>query len=188
METLTVTDLSRVSFTIADPIKIGIADAIVAFAAMEQSAEMLIWELTGVSIDDGRLLTRMDARPKLELCRTLSERYGMYPHRNPQSNTEFWVLVTTLTSARNKIVHGVWGTLDGSTPFAASYRPPSDLGTVEADAFPIERLKTFGNGARQVKRYFDAMTQMRRTSPAKFSTPRPLVKPKRQRDRSGKKK
>jgi hypothetical protein len=62
-------DTSRLSKEIPNDVKIAIANAIMAFAEMEVSAETVIWDLTGLSIDDGKLLTRMDSKDKLELAK-----------------------------------------------------------------------------------------------------------------------
>jgi hypothetical protein len=51
-------DPSRFSDNIPDTIKIAIANSIIAYSAMENSTERLIWDVAGLSYDDGELLTR----------------------------------------------------------------------------------------------------------------------------------
>jgi hypothetical protein len=60
---------SRLSKSISKPIRVAIADAIIAFSEMEATADIVIWKLTGLSDVDGKLLTQIDAKQKLELAK-----------------------------------------------------------------------------------------------------------------------
>jgi hypothetical protein len=80
-----LSDTSRLSKKIPAAVKIAIANVIMAFAEMEVSAETVIWDLTGLSPDDGKLLTRMDSKDKLELTKKFSERYGLAIHPDARS-------------------------------------------------------------------------------------------------------
>jgi hypothetical protein len=53
---------SQVTHGVPDAVKILIADAVLDFAAMEAAVEVFIWEMTGLSFDDGRMLVRSDAK------------------------------------------------------------------------------------------------------------------------------
>src|ERR1700722_12839459 len=64
-------DASRITKGVPDKIKIAMADAIMAFSDMEMSAEQFIWDLLGLSDDDGKLVTRIDTKDKIELYHTL---------------------------------------------------------------------------------------------------------------------
>ena len=61
------------------------ADAIMAFSDMEMSAEQFIWDLLGLSPDDGRLVTRIETKDKIELAKKLSQRYRLPLHPNEQT-------------------------------------------------------------------------------------------------------
>ena len=70
-----LSDAKRISKGVPDKIKLAMADAIMAFSDMEMSAEQFIWDLLGLSPDDGKLVTRIDTKDKIELAkvfRTLS--------------------------------------------------------------------------------------------------------------------
>jgi hypothetical protein len=51
-------DASRIS----GGIHLGLADAIMSFSDMEIAAEQFIWDVLGLSPDDGKLLTQIDAK------------------------------------------------------------------------------------------------------------------------------
>jgi hypothetical protein len=61
-----LSDASRITKGVPDKIKIAMADAIMAFSDMEMSAEQFIWDLLGLSPDDGKLVTRIDTKDKIQ--------------------------------------------------------------------------------------------------------------------------
>jgi hypothetical protein len=65
---------SRITKGVSDEIKIAMASAIMAFSDMEMSAEQFIWDVLGLSIDDGKLVTQIDTIDKIELAKKLGER------------------------------------------------------------------------------------------------------------------
>jgi hypothetical protein len=156
-QTITVTGANRITEGLPDNVKIAIADALIAFAAMEVSAETLIWGFNQLRPDDGKLLTRMDARPKFDLARTFSESRAIHPHPHAATTKDFWAMLTQITDARNKIAHGFWIMLDGTTPVAASYRMKADPGRIMGEAFPIERLNSIAVGCQKIRAVFDEM-------------------------------
>jgi hypothetical protein len=135
-------DESQLSSTIPDAIKLAIADAVIAYAAMEDTAERLIWDVSGLSYDDGRLLTRSGG-DKFEILRKMIEGHGLIVHLTRQTTVDMWVATKQLTVVRNLIVHGVWAMLDATIAVSISHRLRSDYGRVEGEAFSLERLQEF---------------------------------------------
>jgi hypothetical protein len=136
-----LSDTSRLSKKIPAAVKIAIANVIMAFAEMEVSAETVIWDLTGLSPDDGKLLTRMDSKDKLELTKKFSERYGLAIHPDSETAANIWSVIRQEVEARNKIAHGMWVMIDKKIPLAISYRIPTSLGRITGEQFPIDRLR-----------------------------------------------
>jgi hypothetical protein len=176
-ETITVVGRGRISHAIPQRVKTAIGNAIVAFAAMEAAAEALIWDFVGLSSDNGRLLTRMDARPKLELAKALSEKHRVLPHPHPQTTKDFWIMVRRLTDAQNRIAHGIWVVLDKKLPVAASYRLTADPGRVLGEAFPLDRLAEIASACGKSKKVFEEMAERHHSSQPKPQPPRHRPKP-----------
>jgi hypothetical protein len=163
-------DASRLSPDIPVNVKIAIADSIMAYATMEGAAERLIWEVTGLSYDDGKLLTRIDASNKFDILRKAIEQHGLIVFRNRRTTLDMWAAIKQLMPARNLIVHGVWAMLDKSIPITVSYRLPSDHGRVEGESFQLERLEAIVAQCLRVKKSFDNLSErvlaLRATLPA----------------------
>jgi hypothetical protein len=104
----TPVDTSRLSKGVRDDVKVAIANGILAFSDMEVATETFIWALIGISVDDGRLLTRMDANQKFEIAKALSERYGVLAPAQPPGKITMWNAMREMAEARNKIAHGLW--------------------------------------------------------------------------------
>lgn len=162
---------SRLSKSISKPIRVAIADAIIAFSEMEATADIVIWKLTGLSDVDGKLLTQIDAKQKLELAKKLSERYGIPPHPHPQATAEIWSNVRTLCEARNKIAHGIWRMIDEKEPIAISHRMKGDAGHDMSEHFPLTRLQDIQQACNSINVRFEAMIQRIDALP---SRPQPL--------------
>lgn len=172
--TFDVDDLSRISFVIPDEIKIAFASAMMAFTAMEQSAEHLVWDLVGISYDDGRLLTRMDTKERFELLKVLMKRYNLPAHPNPKTTTEMWTAVRHLIEARNRMAHGAWHMLDQQTPIAVSTRLPTELGRVTGESFTLSRLNAIERQCLRVKRQLDdAAVRLSSSPPTRPLPPHP---------------
>jgi hypothetical protein len=182
-------DAKRISKKIPAAIKTAIASAIMAFSEMEGSAETIIWDLSGVSMDDGILLTaNLDAKEKLELTKKFSERYGIPIHANPEITANIWAAIRLEVEKRNKIAHGMWVMIDKKIPLAVSYRIKTGLGRVMGEEFPKERLKLMAVNCWKIKRIFDRMAQhiaslpTRPVPPPQMQTPshpeRPLTEPR----------
>jgi hypothetical protein len=155
----------RLSDDMPDAIKIAIADAIMAYAVMEGTAERLIWDITGVSYDDGRLLTRTDSSDKFEMLKTLTENYGLIIHYSRKTTQEMWAAIKQLMPVRNLLVHGIWAILDRQIPITISHRLPTTTGNVVGEAFPLERLQAIAGQCYRVKKSLDGLSNRVRASP-----------------------
>jgi hypothetical protein len=109
---------------------------------MEEAAERLIWDVSGLSYDDGRLLTRSGG-DKFGILRSLIESHGLIIYRSRQTTVSMWTAIKDLTKVRNLIVHGIWAILDGSIAISISNRLSSDHGLVEGEGFSLDRLQAF---------------------------------------------
>ena len=142
-------DMSRVSRELPNEVKIAIADVVIAFSFMDSAAEQFIWQLCGLSFEDGRMLTTMDAKPKFNVLKQMVKRHKL-TLTNPGLPATFWDTLDNLRDYRNQIAHGQWAMVDGSIPVTASFRIiDKQSGAIIADAFSIERLEAI---ARQCER------------------------------------
>ncbi len=155
----------RLSDDMPDSIKIAIADAVMAYAIMEGTAERLIWDITGLSYDDGRLLTRTDSSEKFEVLKTLTENYGLIIHYNRKTTQDMWTAIRQLMPVRNLIVHGIWAMLDHQIPVTISPRLSTTTGNVVGEAFPLERLHAIARQCYRVKKSLDGLSNRVRASP-----------------------
>ena len=151
-----LSDASRISEGVSDQIKLAVASAIMAFSEMEMSAEHFIWDILGLSIDDGKLVTGIETKEKIELAKKLSERYCLPIHPNNRTTAEAWSAIRNAIEARNKMAHGVWRMIDSTTPIIVSYRIPIELGRINSEHFPLERIEAVASLCLKAKKLFDA--------------------------------
>jgi len=128
-----------------------------AFSEMEMSAEHFIWDILGLSVDDGKLVTRIETKEKIELAKKLSERYFLPLHPNDQTTAEAWSAIRDAIELRNKMAHGVWRMIDAQTPIVVSYRIPIELGRINSEHFPFERIEAVAFLCLKAKKLFDAL-------------------------------
>jgi hypothetical protein len=152
-----LSDAMRISKGVPDKIKLAMADAIMAFSDMEMSAEQFIWDLLGLSPDDGKLVTRIDTKDKIELAKKFSERYRLPLHPNEQTTADAWTAIRNAIEARNKMAHGVWMTIDTTTPIVVSYRIPIELGRINSEHFPLDRIEAVTRICISAKGLFDTL-------------------------------
>lgn len=152
----TIDDPARVTNGVPDEIKIAMASAIMAFSYMEMSAEHFIWNVLGLSIDDGKLVTQIDTKEKIELAKKLSERYRLPLHPSAQATAEVWPAIRNAIEARNKMAHGVWVMMD-EVPVVVSYRIPIELGRVNSEPFPLERIAAVTSICVKARGLFDRL-------------------------------
>jgi hypothetical protein len=141
-----------ISFDLPNDLKLAIANAVVSFAKLEMAVEELIWELVGLSFAHGRMLTRMDTRPKFELVKKLLLEL-VPPERRKTLAPNIWKAIEDLREDRNDIVHGTWVIFNGQ-PALVSHRysaPPDEVGT---KLFPIERLQLCVREAEMLEELF----------------------------------
>jgi hypothetical protein len=152
-----LSDAKRISKGVSDKIKLAMADAIMAFSDMEMSAEQFIWDLLGLSPDDGKLVTRIETKDKIELAKKFSERYRLPLHPNEQTTAAAWTAIRNAIEARNKMAHGVWMTIDLATPIVVSYRIPIELGWINSEHFPLDRIEAVTRVCVRAKDLFDTL-------------------------------
>ncbi len=152
-----MSDASRIAKGVPDQIKIAMASAIMAISDMEMSAEQFIWDVFGLSVDDGKLVTQIDTKEKIELAKKLSERYRLPLHPNEQMTAEAWSAIRSAIEARNKMAHGVWVMIDNTTPIVVSYRIPIELGQVNSEHFPLDRIEAIRSVCVKAKGLFDTL-------------------------------
>jgi hypothetical protein len=160
---------------VPDQVKIAMASAVMTFSDMEMSAEQFIWDVLGLSVDDGKLVTRIDTKEKIELAKKLSERYRLPLHPNEQTTADAWSTIRSVIEARNKMAHGVWVMIDNTTPIVVSYRIPIELGGVNSEHFPLDRIEAVTSVCVKAKGLFDTLCAKIATEgrPVPSSSPRP---------------
>lgn len=101
-----------------------------AWAYIEITLEMLIWDLLGLDMDDGRAVTnRLDVRPKTEMLAVLATRYIA----SPSFHENLKVLLKELAdlqTERNLIIHGVWAPSYKGRPVVTTTRRKSGPGVL----------------------------------------------------------
>ena len=130
-----------------------------AFSEMEMSAEHFIWDVLGLEVDDGKLLTCIDTNDKFVLAKKLSIRYQMPIHPNDQTAADAWSAISEAVEARNKMAHGVWRMIDGSTPIVISYRIPIETGQINSEEFSLERICEVESLCFKAKKLFDILSR-----------------------------
>jgi hypothetical protein len=148
---------SQVTHGVTDDVKIAIANAVLDSAAMEATVEVLIWELTGLSFDDGRMLVRSDAKAKFDLAKRLAAKYKVLAPTPADGKTIMWMAMNDLVEPRNKIVHGIWVMINLEIPAAASPKIPSDPDQMAADAFAIDHLQAISRHCKKIKGSLEQM-------------------------------
>jgi hypothetical protein len=110
------------------------------WSKLEHSLDDLIWTLTGLSFEDGRVLTsRNDAKSKISILQVLAPRY--LDGADLQKIDEALVMADFLRDDRNFIMHGSWGTIQPiDEPIALSLRAKSLPGEVTGETFPQARM------------------------------------------------
>ena len=153
-----MSDASRITKGVPDQVKIAMASAVMTFSDMEMSAEQFIWDVLGLSVDDGKLVTQIDTKEKIELAKKLSERYRLPLHPNEQTTAEAWSAIRSAIEARNKMAHGVWVMIDNTTPIVVSYRIPIEPGQVNSEHFPLDRIEAVTSVCVKAKGLFDTLS------------------------------
>lgn len=153
-------DVHEMSVGVPDNVKVAIAAAILAYSAMEASLEAFIWDMVGLSYDDGKLLTRIEASEKILIAKTLAERYGVPVPNVPKNTPTMWRVMQDLSELRNKIAHGIWGMYRLQTPMAASFRMKGDPDRVISESFPIPRLEAIARQCDRAKGVLDQMCRI----------------------------
>ena len=135
------------------------------WSRLEGALEDMIWTLTGLSFEDGRVLTsRTDAKTKIAMLQVLAPRYLADP--TLRKVEEALVLADSLRDDRNFIMHGSWGTMvpiNEST--ALSLRAASLPGMVTSESFSRARMVGILRGITEAKQALLDVLNAHPTSP-----------------------
>lgn len=144
-----------------------IGRAVTEWSRLEASLDDLIWTLTGLSFEDGRVLTgRTDAKSKISMLHVLAPRYLKAP--GLAGVEQALVLANSLRDDRNFIMHGSWGTLMPlSVPIVLSLRLASAPGEVTSETFSRERMIGIINDMQKARRALVDTMNAHPTSPYK---------------------
>jgi hypothetical protein len=118
-----------------------IGRVVVAWSKLEGAMEDLIWQLLGLDIEQGRVITsRLDAVAKIRMIRSLGEPALTEPQWLSLSET--MARIDILREDRNTILHGTWGRDPAGVPFAISLRfTPLAPDQVVSESFPDRRMR-----------------------------------------------
>jgi hypothetical protein len=127
---------------------------VVEWSRVEGCLHDIIWRLTGLTFEDGRLLTeRSDPTRLIAILNVLGPRYLDEPLLH-----EFMDALKTaneLRDDRNFVAHGSWATiLPEAMPAAASLRAKSKPGEVVSEDFPHSRMMAIISEMQQVRIVF----------------------------------
>jgi len=124
---------------------------VIEWSKLEACLADVLWQITGLSFEDGRLLTeRMDSSRLILLLRVLAAR--KMEGEAMQALIDALQTADELRGDRNFIVHGNWGTLDpGGIPVALSLREKSEPGEIVSEGFPHERVRAIARAIVQTK-------------------------------------
>jgi hypothetical protein len=144
-----------------------IGRAVVEWSRLEASLDDLIWTLTGLSFEDGRVLTsRADAKTKISMLHVFAPRYLDDPALT--AIEEALVLANSLRDDRNFIMHGSWGTImPMNEPTALSLRAVSDPGEVTSESFSRDRMVGIIKDMMKARQVFVDTMNAHPTSPYK---------------------
>lgn len=149
----------RLSPGVPNHFKAAIAAAIFAYSNMEMQMEVFIWDVLGLSADDGRLLTQIEMNKKIAIARTLATRHKIaFPVFGPERKT-LWTVVSELGPIRNLMVHGIWGMHDLTIPIASSFRlkEEGEIDRVISETFPATRLNAILRQCERLKACLEKM-------------------------------
>lgn len=118
-----------------------IGRVLIEWTKLEGCLADILWQLTGLTFEDGRLFTeRMDPARLIVLLKTLATRKMDGPLLQDFINA--LAAADELRDDRNFIVHGSWGMLDPEgVPVALSLRAKSNPGEIVSEGFPHQRMR-----------------------------------------------
>ncbi|QWG21147.1 hypothetical protein KMZ93_13895 [Bradyrhizobium sediminis] len=128
-----------------------IGRVVVEWSRLEGMLDDMIWTLTGLSFEDGRVLTaRTDAKSKIAMLQVLAPRYLTDPILAKVE--EALVLTDSLRDDRNFIMHGSWGTIvPMNEATAVSLRAASAPGEITSESFSKGRMLEIIDRINQAK-------------------------------------
>lgn len=150
-----------------------IGTVVIEWSKLESALDDLIWTLTGLSFEDGRVLTgRTDTKTKISMLQVLAPRY--LDGTELQKVEEALVMADFLRDDRNFIMHGSWGSLQPiDEPIALSLRAKSSPGEITGETFPHSRMIAIIDRIQQTKKtLFDVVNSLG-ASPYKSDEPNP---------------
>jgi hypothetical protein len=129
-----------------------IGRVVVEWSKLENCINDLIWRLTDLTFEDGRLLTeRMDVSRSIIILRALAGR--KLEGELQQELINALAAADELRDDRNFIIHAAWGTLrPENVAVAASLRAKSEPGIVVSEDFPHRRMRAIATEIVRVKR------------------------------------
>ena len=149
----------RLTPSVPDHFKVAIAAAILAYSNMDMQLEDFIWDVLGLTSDDGRLLTQIDISQKIIIARALAKRHGIASLVFGKDHKTLWSVIRELGPIRNLMVHGIWGMHDLAVPIVSSFRlkEEGEVDRVISETFPAVRLDAFLRQCERVKVCLEAM-------------------------------
>jgi hypothetical protein len=154
----------KLSPGVPDSVKAAVAGAIMAYSLMETFLEFFIWDVTGLSYDDGRLLTKIDASEKIAIAKALAKRYAIKTpvygkNAKGKDAKSVWRVMNELAQIRNLMAHGVWGMHALTTPVASSFRLKEEghEGRIISESFDSARLEAITAQCEGVKANLEKM-------------------------------
>jgi hypothetical protein len=144
-----------------------IGRVVAQWSMLENVLHELIWRLTELSFEDGRLFTeRMDPSRAILILRVLAGRY--LEGEQLQRLIDLLAVADDLRDDRNFVVHGTWTVLqpDGHN-IAASIRQKSEPGKIIGEHFPHARMRAIIAKIRETR---TALIEIAETLPSAYKS------------------
>lgn len=169
----------EITLGVPDSVKVAMADAIMTFATVEQALDHVIWDMSGVEHEDGRLLTAMalDTSDKADIAKKMAQRYEIDLVPDKPNSPTVWSVLRDLCELRNKMAHGVWWMHTLTVPMVSSYRNKGAPGEVISDGFPIARIEAIARQCDRVKIALDRISEKAQALRKKPAEPLQQEKP-----------
>ena len=156
------------------------------WSRFESSMELLIWELFGLDMAYGRIITtRLDASSRIQMLKLLGKQ--VFSGVNLLKFEKYLNEIDQIRDDRNFIIHATWFTRHpGQIPMAFSMRPKSDPTHVVGETFPNKRMTVLISSSLHLTQvmnaYREIIVQERAKSQAQSpeSSPNPQPNPEDQ--------
>lgn len=145
-------DQGAISLDLPDSVKIFIGNAIIKFSHMEVVVTELIWELAGLTFEDGRAITKnMQTKGKFQLARELCDSYNVLFPSPSFSDKTFWNAINDIIDERNIVAHSLWAIHENNVPICLSMKTKTTIKNhIYVEVFPLDRINLIATRSTEI--------------------------------------